>query len=112
MIKLLKFAAISATTFVLVVWVIFIAARHKDGDIILTSSFGWQAPHVRKVLFFLPRGESIQQAVADGYWFGGDVIHKDIPRWVLVLPCPKWMGTVGGSWYGSSDGYSKWFPSL
>lgn len=93
-------------------WFVFVAVRYADGDIIFTSEFGWKVPHVRQVSYFLPRGDSITEIKAQGYWFGGDVLYEGAPKWVLLLPCPKWIGSAGGNWYGAINGYSRWIPSI
>lgn len=97
----------------IILWFAFVAIRHGDGDIIFTSEFGWNMPQVRQVRYFLPKGDSvIKQTKAQGYWFGGDVIYEGAPEWVLLLPCPRWIGRVGGNWYGAFNGYSMWVPSI
>lgn len=110
--KLLKFSLVVTGSISILFWLVFIAVRHADGDIIFTSDHGWKAPHVRQVRYFLPRGDSIQETKAQGYWFGGDVIYEGVPKWVLLLPCPKWIGSVGGNWYGARNGYSRWVPFI
>lgn len=113
MIKVIKFVFTAALSLVLVSWATFIAVRHADGDVILTSDLGWQNPHVRPVMYGLLRGEeAYKQVIAQGYWYGGDVIYKGVPDWVFIIPCPRWMGNIGGDWYGVRGGYSRWVPNL
>ena len=111
--KIHKLVANTAAVFVLLTWAAFIAVRHADGDIILTSTLGWQSPHVRPVYYGLPRGENdFNQIRAKGYWFGGDILYEGVPSWVLIIPCPSWVRDIGGDWIGSSHGYSRWIPNL
>ena len=99
-------------TLVLLGWASFVVVRHFKGDIVFTGYFGWSPPHVREVRYFLPRGDAMSELKEAGYWFGGDIDGDDYPEWVLVLPCPPWMGTVGGNWIGSRGAYSKWLPTI
>jgi hypothetical protein len=112
MIKIIKFVIAAVVSLILVSWAALITVRHVDGDIIFTSDHGWKPPHVRQVRYFLPRADSITEIKAQGYWFGGDVLYEGAPKWVLLLPCPKWIGSVGGNWYGSIHGYLRWVPSI
>ena len=111
--KLLRFFLLLSASISIILWIAFVAIRHGDGDIIFTSEFGWRLPQVRQVRYFLPSSYSvIEQTKAQGHYFGGDVIYEGAPEWVLLLPCPSWIGGVGGNWYGAFDGYSKWIPSI
>ncbi len=113
MVKILKSAAFTAACLILVTWATFIAVRHAGGDIILTSDLGWRTPHVRPVFYGLVRGDGAYKQIKEqGYWYGGDVIYKGVPDWVFIIPCPRWMGNIGGDWYGVRGGYSRWLPNL
>lgn len=112
MTKLLKLAFTAVASVVLTMWMAFIGVRHADGDIILTSDHGWNAPHVRPVLYSLLTGEGRYKEIWEqGYWYGGDVIFEGVPDWVIIIPCPRWMGSLGGDWYGAREGYSRWIPN-
>jgi hypothetical protein len=110
--KFTRFILLVAVSISILFWFVFVAVRHADGDIIFTSELGWDMPQLREVRYFLPRGDAISETKAQRYWFGGDVIYEGAPKWVLLLPCPKWIGSVGGNWYGAIDGYSRWVPSI
>lgn len=113
MIKILKVALSASASVVLAIWMAFIAVRHADGDIILTSDHGWNPPHVRPVLYGLLMGEDRYKEIREqGYWYGGDVIFEGVPDWVIIIPCPRWMGSLGGDWYGARGGYSRWIPNI
>lgn len=94
--KLTRHKLLTASLILFLFWFLFVVVLHLDGDIIFTSELGLKVPPVRQVSYFLPRGDSLKQSEAQGQWFGGDVIYVGAPKWVLLLPCPKWIGSVGG----------------